>query len=643
MPPAVMDFFAHQEAANRRSRFLVFNFLLAVGLTILAVYAATTGIFFVGHDDQETSSRFWSLPRFAAVTACTLAIVLAGTLYKIAELAGGGAAVARLLGGRPVPTNAREAPERRALNVVEEMALAAGTPVPPLYVMDEERSINAFAAGYSPRDAVVTVTRGTLESLNREELQAVIGHEFSHILNGDMRLNIRLIGLLNGILLLAIVGRGILRSLGRVRSSSKKGDIRAPIALFSIALIAIGFIGVFFARLIKSAVSRQREYLADASSAQFTRNPLALASALRKIARMGATVSAPHAEEASHLFFANALGSSWLSLLATHPPIEERVRRLDPQNMPANVSWKAHAAAAPDIKAPAAPPATAALGVSAFADRTGAPDSRSMDYADAFLRDTPRQLLDAARNPRQVMPLIVATLLDENPQVRQIQTDLMRGALDAADIEATKQFAELMRTAGSKVRLPLLAIATPTMKTLSLPQFVSFERLTRELIAADRQVDLFEFVLQRTIVRHVESAFRPVHRGQAAAIGWSDARDALANLLSCIAYWGAEDEATARKAFGDAAAELPSSLALGISPIEACGLTEFGSALDKLQSLSFELKRRVINACVACMASDRVATVEEAELLRAVADSLDCPVPPILAGSIEANTKMGVQ
>jgi Zn-dependent protease with chaperone function len=271
-----MDFFEHQEVARRKARLLVFYYLVAVALITVAVYLAVSFAFSLGGESGGGDWAWWNPVRFLSVLAATGLTVVSGTVYKVSQLAQGGEAVAGLLGGRIVPTNTRDASERRLLNVVEEMALASGTPIPRVYVLDEEPAINAFAAGFSTRDAVIAVTRGTLESLNRDELQGVIAHEFSHILNGDMRLNIRLMGVLFGILLIALVGRGALHAMGRgrVRSRSGKGGGGvAIILLLAVLLMVIGYIGVFFAKLIKSAVSRQREYLADASSVQFTRNP----------------------------------------------------------------------------------------------------------------------------------------------------------------------------------------------------------------------------------------------------------------------------------------------------------------------------------------------------------------------------------
>ncbi len=282
----------------------------------------------------------WWHPEFFIVTSGSVLLVITiGSLYKMTMLSGGGESVALALGGRKVPANTRDLAERILLNVVEEMALASGTPVPPVYIMDDEEGINAFAAGTTPQNAVIGITRGAILTLKRDELQGVIAHEFSHILNGDMRLNIRLMGLLHGILVLALIGYMVLRivgnSPGRVstrRSSDDNkgaGGLILAILAAGVALLIIGYVGVFFAHLIKSAVSRQREFLADASAVQFTRNPSGIADALKKIGgwSKSSKITSPRAEESSHMFFGSAM---MLSFFATHPPLAQRIQRIDP-------------------------------------------------------------------------------------------------------------------------------------------------------------------------------------------------------------------------------------------------------------------------------------------------------------------------
>ena len=327
-----MDFFTHQDRARRNTRRLVALFVLAVIAIVAAVYLAVVVFLMTTEAGEYISQGGLAAPQvLVPVVAGTLFVIAAGSGYKTLQLSEGGPAVARLLGGKPLDPNTREADERRVLNVVEEMAIASGTPVPEVYLLAQEQGINAFAAGRTPADAVVGVTEGTARHLSRDELQGVVAHEFSHILNGDMRLNLRLIGVIHGILVISMIGYFVMRSGGGSSRGRKKGGAGAVVIL-GLALYVIGWIGVFFGRLIKAGVSRQREFLADAAAVQFTRNPLGISGALQKIGGLGAGSRIAHrrAEEASHLFFSNALKKSFLGLTATHPPLEERIRRIDP-------------------------------------------------------------------------------------------------------------------------------------------------------------------------------------------------------------------------------------------------------------------------------------------------------------------------
>ena len=299
-----MDFFARQDQSRKQSLYLTFLFVLAVLFVAVAVYVAVQLAFHLsmGKPDTYRNGLTWfDFEMFMLVTFVTLAIITLGSLFKMFQLRKGGSYVAENLGGRRVMHLSADKDEKRLLNVVEEMAIASGVPVPQVYIMQEETGINAFAAGYTPGDAAIAVTRGCLSTLNREQLQGVIAHEFSHILNGDMRLNIRLIGFLYGIMVIAIVGRGLLRGSGRSRN--KKGG--GQTILLALALMVIGYVGQIFGRMIQSAVSRQREFLADASAVQFTRNPGGIAGALKIIGGFnnGSSIVSPNAHEASHLFF----------------------------------------------------------------------------------------------------------------------------------------------------------------------------------------------------------------------------------------------------------------------------------------------------------------------------------------------------
>jgi len=329
-----MDFFAAQDEAHRRTKWLVVYYLIAVACMVVSIYAVVVSLFFVGRQkgiDLGMGDGWWMPQVFVYVVGGTLMIIFFSSMFKIGTLKGGGAAVAQSLGGVKVTGNTKDPLEKQYLNIVEEMSIASGVPMPEVYVMRHEAGINAFAAGFSINDAVVAVTRGCLENLSRDELQGVIAHEFSHILNGDMRLNIRIMGILFGILVIAIIGGGIVRSMLYTRSSSRK-EGGMPIALFGFALMIIGYVGVFFARLIQSAVSRQREFLADASAVQFTRYPDGIAGALKKIGFVagGSNITSEHANETAHFFFASGFSSFWQSIFATHPPLPDRIRAIDP-------------------------------------------------------------------------------------------------------------------------------------------------------------------------------------------------------------------------------------------------------------------------------------------------------------------------
>ena len=322
-----MDFFAQQDHARRKTKWLVVYFALAVSSMIVMIYGLAVFVtFYVGlkqsqhHYAQQAAVTLWQPGLFAMVTLGTLAVIFCGSAWKTLALAAGGSAVAESLGGRLLDSNSKNPDERKLLNVVEEMSIASGVPMPQVYVLEGEEGINAFAAGHSTSDAAVAVTHSCMTKLSRDELQGVIGHEFSHILNGDMKLNLRLIGILFGIFCIATIGRILLQARGSSRDKN-------PLPIIGIFLLVIGSLGLLFGRLIQAAVSRQREFLADASSVQFTRNPGGLSGALQKLGSYGSQVESPNASDAGHMFFGNAMASSFMEAMVTHPPLEERIDR----------------------------------------------------------------------------------------------------------------------------------------------------------------------------------------------------------------------------------------------------------------------------------------------------------------------------
>ena len=666
-----MNFFERQEEARRSTRKLVVLFVLAVFLIVMAVYLAVALALTWAEDSVSVDP--WNLTVLGWVAAFTLTVIVVGSLYKIAALRSGGQAVGRLLGGRPLQPNTRDFKERRLLNVVEEMALASGLAVPTVYVLDQEKGINAFAAGFGPGDTVIGVTRGCLDLLSRDELQGVIGHEFSHALNGDMRLNLRLMGLLHGILVIAMIGYWILRTTsgGSSSSSSSSGSSKKSggnqLAFLGLAFMVIGGIGVFFGRLIKSAVSRQREFLGDAAAVQFTRNPSSIAGALKKIGGLaaGSRIVNSHAEEASHLFFGNGMGKGFSvkldDMLATHPPLADRIKRIEPDfdgKLPAvdagAVSQAQQLAAkeeeetgglvpglaprrAAPAPAPAPPPAAAPRTVDVdpgtIAASVGTLDQAHLELASSFLARLPPALRDAARDPSGACATIFGLLLDRDPALRRRQLDELQSAVDAPIHEETVKLGPALDQCPVDARLPLVDLALPALRRLSEPQYRVFRAAVERLIAADAKLSLFEFTLQRILLRHLEPHFHP-SRPPAVVYGSLRPVSRQASLLlSILAHAGQAQSERAAQAFATGAGHLSDTRAVAtLLPFEQCGLADLDRALAALVQAAPAMKQKLLEACTATIAFDKRVTIQEGELLRAISDSLDCPMPPFLPG-----------
>jgi len=645
-----MDFFEHQEVARKRTGLLVLLFALAV-LAIVAATCAVIAVFFAAQglvkapDDAGFAQRLAAVDwRIIAIAgAVTLLLVGGASAVKLAELRAGGAGIAERLGGRLLSHDSNDPAERRALNVVEEMAIASGVPVPPVYLMEDEPAINAFAAGYAPASAVVGLTRGCIERLSRDELQGVVAHEFSHILNGDMRLNLRLIGFLHGVLVIGLIGGVLLRSfrygaygVGRRRSSGR-GEGGAVLAILGLglALLILGSLGSFFGSLIKSAVSRQREYLADASAVQFTRNPGGIGGALKRIggmSRRGRLVS-PNAEEASHMYFADGVGFRFASLFATHPPLEKRIRRIEPEwdgKFPPPRHGRIDDDTAPADRAVARGMTAGFAAIQGSIDHVGRPTRDHMEAARAMLRRAPRALVRAAQEGYGAQALVYAALLDPDDDVRRRQLEAIaqhgpRGMAGEAE-RLAREAASLDPT----LRLPLLDVAIGSLRSLTAEQRAQVRAMTERLIRADRKIGLFEWCLRRMLLRSL--AEQPAQR--VTHYGMQRLGKPVSITLSALAAVGGRDEAPTRSAFEAGAATLD-DVATAFVPPASCSLRDLESALGRLAGLAPRHKRRLLEACAVVVTTDGEATGEETETLRAIADALDCPMPPVLLPSEE--------
>jgi Zn-dependent protease with chaperone function len=663
-----MDFFEHQEHARRRTRLLLLYFVLALAGIVAAVYGlAMLVLAFAGGDASGAAEglvggvQLWNPGAFALCAGGTGSIVGLASTFKSLQLSGGGAVVARELGGREIDPNTTDFHERRLLNLVEEMAIASGLPVPSVYVMDAEDGINAFAAGRSPSDAVVGFTRGCMTQLSRDELQGVVAHEFSHILNGDMRLNIRLMGLLFGILFLALVGEFVLRNAFRAGGSSRKEGAGAALLMLvvGIGLLAIGYAGSFFAKLIKASVSRQREYLADAAAVQFTRNPEGIGGALRKIGALaaGSRVTHPMAEDASHLFFGSAFQSQ---LFATHPPLAERIRRILPQW---DGSFEAPAASVEKMeerpaksgrgKPPRIPgmPRIPGLGMAA--------GLAPMAESDAPLALAPEEASESLRSLHPEQVELGEALHDRFPahwfeacRTREGAQAVVYALLLSADGEqCAREFAALSEAAGpeiadralalsrefagahSAVKIGLVDLSIPALRHLGREEYEAFRANVQSLVESDGLVDLFEFMLLGIVTRHLDAHYRqtrpaPIrhHRLQPLL------EDAGVVLSTLAAFSHPEDPDEADRAFGQAAGHLRSRYLVEVPrlPAEACGLARIETALAAFAQATPTIKRDFLEACSLSVMADGALGSREAELIRAAADAMGCPIPPFV-------------
>jgi Zn-dependent protease with chaperone function len=670
-----VDFFASQELARRNTRKLIFLLILTVIALVASIYGLflviTGGISFQGEFAKELGIKSFFSPEngmlIGGITALVLVIVGLGSLFKINELRKGGATVANMLGGRKLLPNTTNLTERRILNIVEEMSLASGVPVPPVYVMDNEAGINAFAAGNSIDDAVIGINRGTLEQLNRDELQGVIAHEFSHILNGDMRMSLRMIGLLFGIQGIALIGTQLMRVASQMtnRSSRDKGGNPAIVLLvFGVGLLVIGSVGLFFARLIKASVSRQREYLADASAVQFTRIPDGIAGALKVIGASANTsrVIAPDAESISHMFFANMFGSKTQSFFSTHPPLVPRIQRIDPRFtgqfddylrvrptasiLNSQQEENEHLRRIDLVRQfglgmgsigigglPIGKELAGGLPVSpaGIMASIGSPQNDDVIFSQLLIDHVSDSFLADCREVFSARCIVFASLLDSEPAIRSQQLEMLTAREKQATTDETVRLEKIFKTIPVRFRLPIFEILQGTLTGFSPEQFQYFQETLKKMVVSDKEIDLFEFFLLNHLVIHlrrhlgfgIKNEVRFEHLGMLT--------DQVELVMSVVANHGHETQQQAVAAFNAAG----QSLQRLTRPITFTGgawnFQELNDAIKELSQLSFPAKKEFLTTLATMIIHDQTITHTEAELFRAIAESLDCPVPPIVA------------
>ena len=659
-----MDFFESQDLARRNTKRLVLLFVLAVIAIIIAIFVlAVIAVALstkAGGDEILGIATDWRL--IGGVIASVLAVVGTGSATKMVALRSGGQAVASMLGGRRIVGNSNDMLERKVSNVVEEMALASGTPVPPVYILDNEQSINAFAAGFTVDDAVIGINRGTAEKLNREELQGVVAHEFSHILNGDMRMSLRMVAILNGILLISLIGGHCLSAMNRAsyhthrRSNDNEKGQGAQFVFLLIAagLYAIGSIGLFFGRWIKATVSQQREYLADASAVQFTRMPESIGGALKMIG--GASelshMQSSGSEEISHMFF----GASRRSLMfATHPPLIKRIRKIDEHfdgDFKRFVSQreerrKRREAARKKEKEQKKKAFDFLHGMDQFEQfesmkfpinpimliaGIGIPTDQDVEFSELMVNEIPAPILHAARETFSARCIVFASLLDPDEEILQKQIAIIEQQQIKGTLESTVKMVELLKQLPKTLRLAVFEIIQGTLSAMSPSQYPVFRETVNSLIMADEKVTLFEFFLSHHLLVHLDRCFLPQPKNRNLFNSPTQLKDEIVQILSVLVIAGNDSEAQRLETFEQAIQNVFPDLPNSKTWFEAEWDPErLSKALKKACNALPMVKKEILSAAVVAISHDKIYTVDEVELFRAISESLDCPVPPLVA------------
>lgn len=649
-----MNFFQHQEAARSATRRLVVLFTLGVLAVVVAINVVV--LFALATAEQHSivltnpelrHSGF--LPNFAAwaaarpgtilvTTLIVIGVIGLASLYKTVVLGGGGGVVARSLGGVRVSPDTTDPQQRRLLNVVEEMAIASGVPMPEVYLLEQESGINAFAAGHNPANAAIGVTRGTLTNLNRAELQGVIAHEFSHILNGDMRLNLRLMGLLFGLLVIAMIGRTVLRlgSNSSSRNSKEKG--LGPVLVIALAVLVIGYIGLFFGRLIQAAISRKREQLADASAVQFTRDPTGLRGALVKIGALssGSRIANPEVEEVAHMLFAPGMRR----IFATHPALEDRLKAIDPRFDPKEFerARAQMAAAAQEAKAEAAPKQTSRERLESIINLPGAaptvaglvgnPGTIHMRVARQIRKSLPEAVVLAARHPDSARALLLALALDSNIEARERQKLFIAQQIGTAVASSVSQLQGAIDALEPEQRMPALFGAFPALRQLTREERLQLTSCLNGMLQREGRVSLQSYVLRKLAQVQLRDDLSPAARTRQLPL--NVVQNDVQVLFSVLAQHGHEDEVAARRAYELGVHHLlPRARPAFVA--SANWAQPLDLALSRLDQLAPIVKEQLVEAMVKTVTHDQQLTLGESELLRAVCATLHCPLPPLVS------------
>ena len=636
-----MNFFQAQAKARRSTSILIILFIIGVvGIILITnIFLMIVLAFYQGDELASSSDSFMALfdpYTFFSTGLAVIAVVALGSLYKLQTLSAGGHVVAESLGGVLIPKDTTDMKYRQLLNVVDEMAIASGISAPPVYILDED-GINAFAAGLGFDDAVIGITQGALDSFEREELQGVIAHEFSHIFNGDMRLNIYITGLLHGILLIGLIGRGILNSISRSRrrirgSSSKKNDAQSAILMLGVGLSVIGFVGTTVGEIIKSFISKQREYLADASAVQFTRYPQGIANALRKIGGASSTLKSASSSTFSHLYFADGIKDFWDSMFSTHPPLNERISRVYPRWDGTYITHteKKDLYERKDKskkKERVFEAVTTAIILDAM-DEIGQPNEKRVNQASSLLKSIPNSIKTMSENPFSAQAVIFALLCsnDEKEKDKQMKYLVQNST---ALFKQTSLALSYIQYLCRENHLILMRLCITSLKMMSVNQYKIFRRCTQDLIKSDDKLSLLEWNMKHLIFTALDIAFGISKTPKEKYSNIGAIREEVIIFISILAKEQKTDETSAKEAF-DAAKKSVGASSLQYINIQKEKYKALERSVKTLENAKIGVRKKVLDMAVVALEYDGLISIQDLEMLNAIASILRLPLPLIL-------------
>ncbi len=628
------------------SRRLVVMFLLAVVAVVVVVDTVLlTVIALMNHPKGAMPSlpdHTWLITHPGSVMLCTLlvlGVIAISSMYKIESLRGGGAVVARAAGGERVANATSDPQLRQLLNVVEEIAIASSMPVPAVYVLSHEAGINAFAAGYNASNAAITVTQGCMDLLTRTELQGVIAHEFSHIVNGDIRLNARLTGLLFGLIVIGVIGRTILQFAPNngINDRKNSGGLAVVIFITGAAIFVAGYVGLFFARIIQAAVARKRESLADAAAVQFTRDPTGLRNALVKIgaAPNGSQLPVSDADELAHMLFAPGMEQ----MFATHPSLIERIKAIDPRfdesefatvrsellTAKPRVESKVETSDAQRLQQMLA----TAVGINAMqvAQSVGQPTTDHIALAQAIRYSLPQNILDATGSPRDALGLMLALAMDNDAPLREQEINFIAHQLGTDTAQNCREWLVTVDQLNALQRQPALLRLLPSLRQLSTEQRAAILLCLNGLLQRGGNISPTKYALRK--LAQVQLRDVAINSPLPQRLSLPAVVNEVAILMSVLAHNGTDDPQQAQRAYQAGMQFLYGRITVPYQP-PANWAMQLDVALNKLDRLLSIEKEKLIETMVRVVAYDNKLIATEAELLRVTCATLHCPLPLML-------------